>query len=310
MNPRRPNSTVSVVIAAYNSGRWLGETLDRVLAQTYPAAEVIVVDDGSSDDTAAVIRSYGQRVRALHLAHSGQPASRNAGVRTAIGEFIAFCDADDIWNPRKLESQIGLAMNRNLAWVICDAGWMRQDGTPAQIKMPPLCEGDVLKPLFMGNFIKSATPLVRKEVFAQVGEFNEAATARIGEDWDMWLRIAARYPLGVVYENLATIRLHDDSMLASSTSNERVHGLAGVIERAAIREPARLGPLRKAALAAIWHQAGVSSYRARQLEEGDGYFRKELQLRPWQVEARMYRLLCRLGPGPVKAVDRFRKHLW
>lgn len=310
MKARPPEATISVVVAAYNSGHLLRATVDSMLAQTYPPSEIIVVDDGSTDDTARVARSYGGRVRVLSEPHRGQPAARNAGVLISEGDFIAFCDSDDIWHPRKLEAQIKLSQTGGFAWVICEAGWMHRDGTPAQVKMPPSREGDVLASLFLGNFIKSATPLIRREVFEVVGGFNEAPQARIGEDWDMWLRIAARYPLGVVHETLATVRIHENSMLATSTDRERVQGLAGVVARAAIREPGRLGHLRKRAMATIWHQAGIRSFRANRLEDSSRYFRRALQCQPWHLEARMYLLLCQLGPGAAQTVARLRKHLW
>jgi glycosyltransferase involved in cell wall biosynthesis len=302
--------SISVVVAAYNAAEWISATLGSIRDQTHVAHEIIVVDDGSTDNTAELVRSFGRRVGYVRRDHGGQPAARNAGIRAATGHFIAFCDADDLWRPRKLAAQVGLLHAQGCAWVVCDADWIDYDGKPVNVSMPPLRQGDVLESLFLGNFIKSATPVVRRDVFGVVGYFNEAPDARIGEDWDMWLRIAARYPLGVVREKLATIRLHADSMLARSPLAERAQGLRDVAEKAAALEPERLGPLKRRALAAIWHGAGVQSVRARRFEDARTYFRQELRCRPWNPAGLAYLTLCGLGPKVASSMFRLKELLW
>jgi len=298
------------VIAAYNAAEWISATLRSILDQTREAHEILVVDDGSSDDTVELVRLYGRRVNYIRRDHRGQPAARNAGIRAVTGDLIAFCDADDVWRPRKLEAQIEKLRAQGCAWVVCDADWMDYDGNPVEVSMPSLREGNVLESLFLGNFIKSATPMVRREVFEEVGYFNETLGARIGEDWDMWLRIAARYPLGVVPEKLATVRLHTKSMLAQTTVAERTQGLRDVVERAVASHPERLGPLEDRALAAIWHFAGVDSIRSGHFEEAQGYFRQELRCRPWNLATLTVLLLCGLGPRIAGPVLRFKRILW
>lgn len=302
--------SVSVVIAAYNAAEWLSVTLASIVGQTRAAHETIVVDDGSSDDTAELVRSFGRGVACIRRDHAGQPAARNAGIRAATGDLIAFCDADDLWRPRKLEAQVRLLRAQGCAWVVCDADWMDYDGNPVEVGMPPLREGNVLESLFLGNFIKSATPLVRREVFEEVGYFNETPGARIGEDWDMWLRIAAKHPLGVVPEKLATVRLYADSMLAQAPVAERVQGLRDVVRRAVASEPERLGPLESRALAAIWHLAAVQSVRSGHFQDAQGYFKEELRCRPWNLESWAVMLLCELGPQIAGPVLRFKQLLW
>src|SRR6185437_11144924 len=98
-----PRARVSVVIPTYNSGPLVTEAVESVLAQTLPAAEVLVVDDGSTDDTPERLAAYGERIRYLPQANQGVAAARNRGIREATGDLIAFLDADDVWHPRKLE---------------------------------------------------------------------------------------------------------------------------------------------------------------------------------------------------------------
>ncbi len=302
--------SVSVVITAYDADQWIALTLQSILDQTRPAQEVIVIDDGSTDNTASAVRGYAGRVRYFRQDRRGQPAARNRGIQAASGRWIAFCDADDLWHRRKLEAQIGLLQSHAYAWVACDAGWIDPDGNPAEVSAPQMRQGDVLEVLFLGNFIKSATPLVRRDVFEQVGYFEDAPEARIGEDWDMWLRIAARYPLGVVPQKLTTIRLHPDSMLARTPLTEKAQALQGVVERAAAREPERLAHLKGRASAAIWYAAGVEAVRAMRYDEARTYFGQALKNRPWNLAPRAYLLLCRLGPGIGAAVLRAKRQVW
>jgi glycosyltransferase involved in cell wall biosynthesis len=102
LSSRGSVGNVSVVIGAYNAGAWIGQTLDSVLAQTYPVLEVLVIDDGSSDDTAQVVKSYGGVVRYLRENHRGRP-HRNRGILAASGDFVSFVDADDYWQAKKIE---------------------------------------------------------------------------------------------------------------------------------------------------------------------------------------------------------------
>lgn len=104
--------TVSCIIPAFNCARYLGEAIDSVLAQTYRPAEIIVIDDGSTDGTADVAASYKSYVRYLHQTNSGPAAARNHGLRVANGDFMALLDADDIWHPEKLDRQMSCFRNR------------------------------------------------------------------------------------------------------------------------------------------------------------------------------------------------------
>ena len=100
------NVTVSVVVPAYNYARYLPKAIDSALGQTHPPLEVIVVDDGSTDDTPRVLAAYADRIRVIRQANQGAGAARNAGIAAARGEYVAFLDSDDLWHPRKLELQL------------------------------------------------------------------------------------------------------------------------------------------------------------------------------------------------------------
>lgn len=310
MSAGNSSPSVSVVIGSYNAEAWIRETLDSVLVQTYPILQVLVVDDGSSDKTPEIVRSYSGKVKYMREVHRGRPY-RNRGIREAEGDFIAFVDADDLWQPEKIERQMALLEARRLAWAICQVRWLDFETTRLDdARAPRIPEGDILEPLFLTNFIGSGTPVVARQVFDAVGYFNETPEVQVVEDWDLWLRIAARFPVGCVQEPLAMIRLHSASFLASTPVTDRVRSLETVVQQAADREPLRLAPTKTRALANIYHAAGVQLIRVNLMREARQYFLRELKCRPVDMEAAIYLLLTLVGPTLANPILCLKRSLW
>jgi glycosyltransferase involved in cell wall biosynthesis len=277
-----------VVIGSYNAAAWIRPAIESVLAQTYPVAEVIVVDDGSTDETAAIIRSFGAPILLVQETHRGRPY-RNRGIEASSGGLVALIDADDLWRPDKLHRQIVRMRERKAEWIACDADWMDSEtGKPAPTVERPPIEGDILTTLFLHNFIVASTAVVSRRALDEVGGFDESPDIAPMEDWDLWLRIAARYPLAIVQERLATVRLHHDSFLASTPLARRVQSLENVITRAAAREPARLESQRSMALHNAYFGAGVSSFRHGLRSEARGYFIRAWRQAPGNMAALAY----------------------
>jgi glycosyltransferase involved in cell wall biosynthesis len=277
-------------MGSYNAEPWIGSALESILAQTRPVNEVIVVDDGSTDQTAEIAKSYGSPVHVVQEEHRGRP-HRNRGIEESSGALIAFIDADDTWFPTKVERQLAELRAQAAEWVVCEAEWLDSDSEPRVTPVgPALMEGDILRSLFLHNFIVASTPLVSRRVLEDVGGFDESADVAPVEDWDLWLRIAARYPVACVRERLATLRLHSDSFLASTPLERRIRSLENVISRAAAREPARLGPSRAVALHNAYFSAGVGAFRMGRSAEARGYF-----LRAWREEKTDIAALAYLG---------------
>ena len=296
-SPSLLDNKVSVVIPVFNAATWVNETIDSILVQTFPVLEILIVDDGSTDGTAGIVQTYDSPVVYISQEHCGVSAARNRAIATAKGDYIAFIDGDDYWHPQKIEAQIKLLNEKELAWASCETQPFDSNTKTFMNRLAaPMQDGDVLKPLFMTNFIGSATPIVRRRVFDQIGLFNESHEARIGEDWDMWLRIASVYPLGVVYKRLAFQRLHSFSIMSSTLMEEKVKCLVGVIERAVDRDADRLAAFEGKALGCIYHSAGVQSFNQGQYQQAGNYFLCELKYRPLKVEAWIYWLMTKLGP--------------
>jgi glycosyltransferase involved in cell wall biosynthesis len=309
LNYRRAHPTVSVVMGVYNTARWIREALDSVLAQTYPVSQVVVVDDGSTDDTPQIVRSYGGIVQYIREEHRGRP-HRNQGIHASKADLIAFIDGDDYWDRRKLESQIGLLDVRGVSWAICEARWVEADTLrPVRITTAPVRDGDILKPLLMNNFIVASTAVIARPVFEEVGYFDESADVAAVEDWDLWLRIAARYPVGCVREQLCSLRLHVDSFLAALPTADRVRHLENVISRAVAREGPRLGPLKGRALGNVSYAAGIQAFRRKDIKKARRYFLQALRAQPARLSALGYILLGLLGSSFAAEVVRLKRQI-
>jgi len=203
-------SLVSVIIPTYNRSKILRATLESVLAQTYPAIEVIVVDDGSTDDTAATVESYTGRVRYVKQANRGVEMARNKGIRVSSGDYLNFLDDDDLMMPTKIERQMEILDSQpQVGLVHCGYHYIDQDGNHMETtgRLP---EGDVRKQLVWGCFPWSGGPLIRRECFDHIGEDEHRDWYG---DWGMWLRIAlAGYPFACVQEPLGYYRMVQGSM--------------------------------------------------------------------------------------------------
>ncbi len=182
---------VSVVIPAYNAERYVGKAIESCLNQSYPPHEIIVVDDASTDGSAAVAELYPEPVRVIRLKeNSGVSVARNRGVEVSTGNWIAFLDADDWWMPEKLERQRQCAFENPRAMLLY-TGFriLPVDG--------PEYDGQFFAPreiwpmLRYRSRIHLSTVITRRDAFDAVGGFN--SSLRIAQDWDLWLRLAARY---------------------------------------------------------------------------------------------------------------------
>lgn len=183
---------VSVIIPAYNCAAWIGRAIGSVLAQSIHEIEIVVIDDGSTDDLAAALRDYSDRVLLVRQKNSGAAAARNHGAAIARAEFLAFLDADDFWHPRKLEYQL-LAFARWPHIALCYTACTHVDGdnSPESHDTPPPIS-DVLRPgpdfdaLFAFPYLGTPAVMMRRSLFNELRGFREDLHS--AEDVDLWLR--------------------------------------------------------------------------------------------------------------------------
>ncbi len=203
---------VSIVIPAYNAMKYLPETIDSVLNQTYNDFEVLIINDGSSDHIVQwVSQLVDPRVKLISQTNQGVTVARNKGIACAQGEYIAFLDADDLWEPTILEKQVRCLEDNPAVGLVHT--WMTIIDEQSKLTgkvMTSNAEGDAWKQVVELNTVPCSSVMVRRCCFETVGVFDQ--NLRNIDDWDMWIRIAARYPFAVIKEPLMRYRQHLNNM--------------------------------------------------------------------------------------------------
>ena len=234
----------SVIIPAFNVERYIREALESALSQTYPATQVIVVNDGSTDGTADVIAPYRDRIVYVEQSNRGLAATRNRALQLATGDFVALLDADDVWLPDRLERMISfLVEHPEVGFATTDAYLMHED-EPSKLryyeyydfllKGDPFGAGDQRYWILFHNFVMVMT-VIRRELFDRHGQFEESL--RTSEDWDLWIRfIHGGERAGLVRDPLCYYRMRQGSL--SQNQPQMYTDALRVVERAV----GRLGP--------------------------------------------------------------------
>lgn|SRR3989442_4130210 len=248
--------SVSVVVPTHNRGDLLSAAVESTLGQTHRPLEVLVVDDGSTDDTEAICARWGRALRYVRQANAGVSAARNRGIAEAQGDYVAFLDADDVWYPRKLEVQLAaLAAHSRAAWCLTGCRVIGRDGQPrpepqglsavsavfTELGLTPeaffglrlarseldaagarhiVFVGDAFGLLFYGNFVLPSSALVRRNVVARLGGFDESF--RVAEETEFFHRLAADSQLVVVLSPLVAYRAPEAGSLTAPTNTPRL----------------------------------------------------------------------------------------
>jgi glycosyltransferase involved in cell wall biosynthesis len=202
-------------MAAYNCADYLGPAVESVLRQTYRHLELHIVNDGSTDGTGEVARRYlsDPRVRYYEQANAGQTRAKNRGIEASTGQFIAFCDADDLWLPDKLALQIPRFRHSDRVGVVYSrCTWIGPDGKRVAVEVPEdrYQSGRITEALFKSNIIPFGTAVVRRSCLDEMGSFDERY--RMGIDWDLWLRLSTRFEFVCVNESTYLYRIWPGQM--------------------------------------------------------------------------------------------------
>lgn len=223
---------ISVIVPAFNAAWCVGRALDSVLAQTRQPAQIVVVDDGSTDATAALLAGYGRRIEVIRQANAGMSAARNTGLRAARGELVAFLDADDWWRPRKLEVQVELlGRHPEIGFCSVAADLQGPGGEALGTWRCAGAEGDLVERLLAGEAVVAggaSSVMARASLLGAAGPFDPSL--RGAEDADFWVRLAALAPyacipepLVVVTRNPASVSSNRDAMLEGALRMLRKH---------------------------------------------------------------------------------------
>jgi len=282
---------VSLIIATFNHARFLGAAIDSALAQTLGAVDVIVVDDGSTDDTPSVLARYAGRVRVLRQPNRGLAAARNAGLAAARGTYVAFLDADDVMAPTKLAAQLEmLERSPTIGWTYCDV-LIETVATRTTVTASErfgygarALDGWLFPELIHGNFIPAIAPMIRRTALDAAGGFDERLTAL--EDWDMWLRLSliaeARYTPAV----LVTYRIRPGGMSEDRARMDRNRFC--VLDKINRTRPVALeslGDVGRRIIADTHNWLGKEAYASGDWSEARRRFAASVLTVPWQREA-------------------------
>ena len=272
----RTDTTVSVVLPTYNRAHTVRTAIDSVLAQSYEDFELIVVDDGSTDDTPTVVSDVSDhRVQYLRFPENrGANVARNAGIRAADGQYIAFQDSDDVWRPRKLELQVRTFERAPEDVGVVYTGYYRVSDGDRQYgpRGKETLSGDVHEEMLKGNgwFIPTAVAAVRQACFDAVGLFDERLQRL--QDWEMWLRLSERYEFELVNKPLLEKPMEQDDVSLRSDTEAFIHGMELILSE--YREEFRTHPDR---LAQHQRQLGYQYLRNGDPLQGRLYFLRALK---------------------------------
>lgn len=286
---RAGHGKVSVIIPTYNRAPMVVEAVASVLAQGYPDMEVLVVDDGSNDDTWQRLEVFGERIIRIQQKNQGVAAARNTGLARATGDFIAFLDSDDLWHQRKLEIQVAyLAAHPEVGLVACHARPLH--AAPQCVRTMPDAGDIVCTPITCASAVlrsrfATSTVLVRRSCLDAVGSFD--TTLAVSEDRDLWVRIAARFAVRRQELDLTFTRLNHADHLSGKPGNER--HTQQMIEKVFREIPELRGRwmLKRRALSVVAYEASIICSESGDHAGAIGNLRRSLVL--WPISNRSAR---------------------
>jgi len=288
---------VSVIIPTYNHAKYVGRAIDSVLAQTYKNYEIIVIDDGSTDNTKEVLKEFIAKIEYVYQENRGLSAARNTGIKRSRGEYLVFLDADDYLPSEKLAVQVELLdKHPEIGWVYSDGYYVDEKGNileraSERFKKPKSPEGDIFFDLLSGNFIPVNTVMVRRKCM-DVGFFDESLTSY--EDCDFWLRVSADYKVKYIDKPMAFINDRKESMSKDTvkTKSNKIR----VIDKMRRLYPhlvrAHLKFVNKTLLADCYNWIGFKYYHDGKFNEAISKLLNSIKRYPLQKKAYLYLLFA------------------
>lgn len=278
---------VSIIVPTYNRSTFLQDAFNSVLAQTYTDWEVVLVDDGSTDQTRSIVRAvapaFGGRLHYVYQSNHGLPAARNTAIRHAKGDLLALLDSDDMWLPRRLELGVRL-MDSDSGIGLVHGKVARIDDHGAFIEYPPspprkYLTGRMARHIYTRRaHLLCPTILFRKECISRVGFFDESPIMAPTCDRDMWFRIAEHYRIAYIDEVIARYRISGDSM--SRNLDRMLTSAAAFITKHQSSKALGLLSTRKA-LGRLYRERGDSTFDAGQIQQSWSWYLKAIRCYPF-----------------------------
>jgi glycosyltransferase involved in cell wall biosynthesis len=271
VNPAHPpEPIVSVIVPTFNREKMVGRAIDSVLAQTYPHFELIVVDDGSTDNTPTLLARYGHRIRALRCIRGGVSAARNCGIRAAAGGLIALFDSDDCWLPEKLAYQVdAFAKHPEIMIGQTEEIWIRNGVRVNPKRRHQKRAGLIFEHSLSLCLISPSAVMLRRSMFDEIGWFDESLPAC--EDYDFWLRITCRHPVDLIAKQL-TVKYggHPDQLSRMPELDKyRIQSIVKILRQGILSAPQREAARAVLAEKCLIYAAGCR--KRGKIEEADYY---------------------------------------
>ena len=316
---------ISIIIPTYNYAQYICEAIESVLNQTYKDFKIIVIDDGSTDNTKEVIKPYLNKMKYIYQQNSGPSAARNRGIQEAKGEYIAFLDADDIWLPQKLELQIKfMEKEKEVGLIFSDMILFNEKGIIKnsflkeklffnKLSIKPLSSTEkviydnVFNALLQENFIPTNTVIVKKECFNKVGFFDK--TLFSVEDRDMWLRIGLFYDIGFINFPLVLTRFHETNISANQelALKSRLKVMKKFLNYSNL--PIKSKKIIKQTINKIYFDLGYLYFTYEKFPLSRIYFRKFLKENPFIFKPWIYILLSVLPTSDIRKLKNLKEKI-
>lgn len=297
--------TVSVILPTYNRAAMLPRAIRTVLAQTYRDFELIVIDDGSTDNTQTVLQSFTDS-RLVYLSHQqnrGVSAARNTGIRASRGAYIAFQDSDDEWWPTKLARQLAAFERRGLdtAVVFSQFQFVKNNTSRFVPAANEEMEGNIYKKLLRNNFITTQAAMVRRVSLDQSGLFDESLPCLV--DWELWLRLAHSFRFHYLPEPLLTV--YATPLSISRNSTRLAFALIYILQkyRVSFQQDKKI---LASHLYAVGHLLFINAHHT----DGRSYLLKAIKESPGNLRYWLTGLISLLGLPTYKAVHRLKNNIW
>ncbi|MCD6162696.1 MAG: glycosyltransferase family 2 protein [candidate division Zixibacteria bacterium] len=304
---------VSVIIPVYNSTGFIDEALQSVFAQTFKDYEIIIINDGSTDNTKQVIEKYSDKIRYFYQENRGPAAARNNGIKKAKGEYIAFIDSDDIWHPEKLKMQVSiLDSNQNIGMVFTENSLFDENGVYESSlgKRKRLMHGNLAENIFLYSYVATPTVMIRREVFDNIGLFEESI--KMAEDDNMWIRIASNYRVELIYQSLVSVRDHPNRMTRQNNdlfnciqiSIDMLHSNYGDNVRKNIDKvvPKKMGQ--------IYFNTGYKYFENQNTKEARKAFSKSIKYCKWNWKYYLYYITSLMPSSIIILIRRLKRKLY
>jgi glycosyltransferase involved in cell wall biosynthesis len=279
---------VSVILPCYNGAQWIDAAVRSVLCQTYKDLELIVVDDGSTDNSKDIVLSHSQddRLRYIHQRNRGFSAANNTGLKESEGEFIGFIGQDDLWMPNKLRCQVEyLERHKRVDLVHSDLYHIDSSGRTIKRRNPRIprfsSNSEYVKELFLRNFLCFQTVLVRRECFNEVGSFDERMI--VCSDHDLWLRMAGKFKMAYIKKPLVKKRYHPKQLM--KVRKEAAIKDEFLLTKKAVAQYPFLERYIKRKMAELYYVWGVALLEKGNKKSAREKFLQAIKYHPWKLKA-------------------------